>query len=984
MIRHLFALIIPTILGINFLFGQLAPPQNTSISAMSLDGDIRIILAEGEQALSQGDPAKAIKLAKEAMDALIGKEESSFNIIALHLLGKSHYQLDHLRRASRYMEEALPFAIQQKDTLQLLDLYKDLSDVYADRKQDKTSKEYTEQYYELSQRLIIRQKQAKMASLKQALQEEKTENDSISDEVLISRNAADSILELVDKKEAVLLQQSMDLEELKEQIIQSEKAQMEAEKEILKAEIQLEKKEKNTIYWAAGSIMFVIMVISFFLTRYQRQVRKKEVALERERSEQLEQVDKLRDQFLANTSHELRTPLNGIIGLTESLIDQLQQPETDSGADDPLTPEELQTSLEMVAGSGRRLASLVNDLLDFSRIRNAGVVLRQKPTDLYAMVDIVLRVSYPLTKGKQLQMHNEVSSSLPAVYADEDRLSQILHNLIGNAIKFTQSGQIWVRAEEKGKFLEISVQDTGIGIAQDKFDTIFGAFEQGDGSISREYSGAGLGLSITKFLIEQQGGKIWVNSETGEGSTFTFTLPLSDQVATEPKTRAPSRTSRLTPLVSEVKIHENEYENGYVKWASANSIHILIVDDEPINHQVLRQHLKKPSFEVHSAMNGPEALDMMKEGQVKFDLVLLDVMMPRMSGYEVAEQIRKRFLPSELPIIMVTAKNQVADLVKGLDTGANDYLAKPFTKDEFLARLNTHLNLQQINNATSRFVPMEFIKTLGRDAITEVQLGDHTAREITVFFSDIRDYTTLAEQMSPEENFKFVKAYAGRMGPIITQYRGFINQYLGDGIMALFQQGPTDAVRAAIEMQRSIASYNASRKAKNRPPLKIGMGLHTGPLIMGIIGDTNRSDPAVISDTVNIASRLEGLTKYYGINVAVSEDSYVGLKEPFKSTCRYLGLVKVKGKSTPLGIYDCFAGDPNPLLEQKLATRTVFEEALHQYLSGNMKEAVEGFQIVVNSCPEDLSALRLLNQSNQYLISGIPDEWIGVEIMDFK
>ena len=184
--------------------------------------------------------------------------------------------------------------------------------------------------------------------------------------------------------------------------------------------------------------------------------------------------------------------------------------------------------------------------------------------------------------------------------------------------------------------------------------------------------------------------------------------------------------------------------------------HILIVDDEPINHQVLKNHLSSETYQITMAMNGEDALKALNNGN-KYDLVLLDVMMPRMNGYEVCQKIREKFMSSELPVIMVTAKNQVQDLVHGLHIGANDYLAKPFSKQELLARIKTQIDLNRIFHTVGRFVPNEFIKSLGKEKITDVKLGDQAHRNVTVLFTDIRAYTTIAEQMTPEENFKFHK-----------------------------------------------------------------------------------------------------------------------------------------------------------------------------------------------------------------------------------
>ncbi|MEM6265471.1 MAG: tetratricopeptide repeat protein, partial [Bacteroidota bacterium] len=418
------------------------------------------------------------------------------------------------------------------------------------------------------------------------------------------------------------------------------------EKAETEAAYQSEIRQRN--YGIFAAVGLGLIGFFFYRDRQQRKARAQEVALERERAERLEQIDKLKDQFLANTSHELRTPLNGIIGITEGLFDQAED-------------EEMKQNLGMVVASGKRLASLVNDLLDFSRIKNADILLYQRPIDLKSVVDVVLQVSAPLTQGKDLNLENAIENDLPAAFVDENRLTQVLYNLVGNSVKFTETGHVRVGAEEKDGMLRVAVSDTGTGIPEDKIDAIFEAFEQADGSAERQFAGTGLGLSISKVLVEKHGGSMWVESELGKGSTFYFTLPLSKetaQVTTEVGTAA-----RLTPLtmpdataVKTATIATNDY-----------AIQILVVDDEPINHQVLKNHLREDYYQVTSAMNGEEALELVRAGNT-YDLVFLDVMMPRMSGYEVCQQIRKQYLPSELPIIMVTAKNQVADLVQGLNT----------------------------------------------------------------------------------------------------------------------------------------------------------------------------------------------------------------------------------------------------------------------------------------------------------------------------
>jgi signal transduction histidine kinase/CheY-like chemotaxis protein len=720
-------------------------------------------------------------------------------------------------------------------------------------------------------------------------------------------------------------------------------------------------------YLLFGGLGVTLVAGLIFYYRLQRRNRERELALQRERAERLEQIDQLKDQFLANTSHELRTPLNGIIGLSEALLDQ----ETDAGK---------QENLSMIVSSGKRLASLVNDILDFSKLRTHDIELRQKPVDLRSVVSLVLRILQPLVEGKDLQLINALPDDLPPLQADEDRLQQILFNLVGNAAKFAETGYVKVGCgTASAGMITLFVEDTGIGIPENKREAIFQAFEQADGSARREFAGTGLGLSISQKLVELHGGKMWVESEVGRGSIFFFTLPLAaaahDDVAIAPG-GAPARTIAA--------LERSPMPKGVERTMAAPAasptgerLYILVVDDEPINQQVIKNHLQGDAFELVQAMNGEEALQILESSGRRFDLVLLDVMMPRMSGYEVCQRIREQYLPSELPVIMVTAKNQVADLVHGLDLGANDYLAKPFTKDEFLARIRTHLNLHRINRVTNRFVPAEFIRALGKNTLTEIHLGDHVERQVTVLFTDIRDYTPLAEQMSPEETFSFVNSYAGRMGPVINAHHGFVNQYLGDGIMAIFQQSPDDALQACIDMQQALRLYNQERRQLKRQVIRVGMGMHTGQLIMGIIGDEQRTEAATISDTVNTAARMETLTKQLGADILLSDGALQKLQDPDMYQLRYLGRVRVKGRKAPVGIYECFDCDSLAVQNLKRSWMDAFDEAVSLYTGQAFAKAIARFEDILAANPDDRVAAHLLADSRQYLAHGVPEGWVG-------
>jgi class 3 adenylate cyclase len=266
----------------------------------------------------------------------------------------------------------------------------------------------------------------------------------------------------------------------------------------------------------------------------------------------------------------------------------------------------------------------------------------------------------------------------------------------------------------------------------------------------------------------------------------------------------------------------------------------------------------------------------------------------------------------------------------------------------------------------------------------DVELGDGVEKEVTVFFSDIRDYTSLSEQMSPRENFRFLNGYLGRLGPIVSEYDGFVNQYYGDGIMAIFMQSPADGLRSAIQSLKKLRLYNEERRQKGRRLIKVGLGLHAGSLMMGVIGDSLRMEAGVVSDTVNTASRMEGLTKHFGVNLVCSESvvNHPTVKGHF--LVRFLGRVQVKGKTDPLAVYDCFEGDPAELLTQKEATLADFEGAMTAYYQQDFVSAAQAFDRVLEIFPQDRASRHYLAQCKHFLLEGAPAGWNGVEALQSK
>ncbi|MCE9596859.1 MAG: SpoIIE family protein phosphatase [Spirochaetia bacterium] len=416
------------------------------------------------------------------------------------------------------------------------------------------------------------------------------------------------------------------------------------------------------------------------------------------KNESLRELDRVKDEFIGTISHEIRTPLNGIVGLAEAL------------AADPTrnTDPDSRRALNLISDGGRRLSRLVGDLIEFVQLRNHELKIRPIPVNLAECVDIVTSLTSPLIGQKPIKINNHIPADLSAVMADPDRLQQILFNLIWNAIKFTEAGEVTIRATQRGRGagdpVEVEIEDTGIGVPLEKQDLIFESFRQADSSVSRPYGGAGLGLSITRYLVELHGGKIHLKSNPGTGSLFSFTLPVAIDTATAPVERRHATESynlHLTPIPGRREIHPRTPSR------------VLAVDDEPTNLEVLQNQLSLDGYEVIIAHNGEEALAIVKSNPP--DLVILDVMMPRMSGYQVCEEIRKSFSIQEMPILLITARNQITDLLRGFDAGANDYLTKPFEFRELSARARNLLLVKHASREKENLTALEKELSIARD-----------------------------------------------------------------------------------------------------------------------------------------------------------------------------------------------------------------------------------------------------------------------------
>ncbi len=428
------------------------------------------------------------------------------------------------------------------------------------------------------------------------------------------------------------------------------------------------------------SYMAIIIIFSYIISQYSVKLHGD---LEKAHSELLV-VDKMKDDFLATTTHELRTPLHGIIGLTDTMADEL------SGTH--------RQNLELIKSSATHLNTLVGEILDFSKIRAGRVDLILERFNLGEVARSVVSLMTVTAENKEVDLIADVAGDI-MVTADKNRVRQVLVNLIGNAVKFTDTGIISVIVRDAGGGrARVSVSDTGSGIEAKDIHRIWNPFEQGGQSPdTRSAGGAGLGLPISKQIVELHGGTITAESVPGEGSTFTFELPVEPDVDAIIKEKAPEREVTIVsrPPLDEPSAQEQAPDGGkepeMKRYTPAT---ILAVDDDPVSLKIIEALCARGGYDLVTAGNGPGALDIL--GRVEVDLLLLDLMLPGMSGYEVCREVRETRSERHLPVIMVTARDTVSDLIRGFDTGANDYITKPFNRTEVLARIENQLVIKNM------------------------------------------------------------------------------------------------------------------------------------------------------------------------------------------------------------------------------------------------------------------------------------------------
>ncbi len=378
-----------------------------------------------------------------------------------------------------------------------------------------------------------------------------------------------------------------------------------------------------------------------------------------ETAERLREVDRLKSQFLANMSHELRTPLNSIIGFSRVVL---------KGIDGPLT-ERQREDLEAIHNSGQHLLGLINDILDVSKIEAGKMELNFETVDVREIVKGVMSTAVALVKDKPIELRQSIAQDLPPITADERRVRQVLLNLVSNAAKFTQEGFVRVQARAEGDEVVMSVSDTGPGIPQAQQDDIFEPFTQVDGSSTREYGGTGLGLTISHSFVQLHSGRMWVESEPGEGSSFHFALPIAGPPLDDERVEAPVGDPGLPAAESPPDAKDDSL--------------ILCVDDDTDVIDLYRRYLHMRGYRVFGLADASRVMDVARRLQPY--AITLDIMMPEKDGWEVIQELKTDPQTRDIPVVICSI---VSEKERGISLGAAEYLVKPIIEEDLLTALD--------------------------------------------------------------------------------------------------------------------------------------------------------------------------------------------------------------------------------------------------------------------------------------------------------
>ncbi|MGG6296470.1 response regulator [Leptolyngbya sp. AN02str] len=622
----------------------------------------------------------------------------------------------------------------------------------------------------------------------------------------------------------------------------------------------------------------------------------------RQQAEQLLELDRQKTEFFQNVSHEFRTPLTLTIGPLESAVNQKQGLSYDQSV--------------IALRNSRRLLRLVNQLLDLQRLDAGRMQPTFRPCKLSEFALQIVESFRAYCDRKQIDLRTFISEC-PPVYLDVEKFDKVLYNLLSNAMKFTPAnGSITVTVTPAGDHCQIKVQDTGIGIRKDQIPHLFERFRQADGSTSRHYEGSGLGLALVKELVELHGGKVSVESEYGQGTTFIIWLQTGiahlppDQVIEVPTelehTRANVELADVEAGTDQPLASANAMEAVIPPALAADAIAaesaenqptytVLVVDDNTDMRAYIAGILQQAGHQVLTARNGAEGFQLTQTNRPH--LIITDLMMPMVSGLEMIRMIRNQPDLKGTPIVLVTAKADEETRIEGVEQGADGYLSKPFNARELLAEVRNLLALKdserritQLNNyltesVLGRFLPPQLVEKAAQGELA-LDLRPEP-RMITILFSDIIGFTQLSNTLRSRRVAELLNEYLTEMTHAIFEHGGTVDKFMGDAILAIFgapeEISPNEQVRRAIaaarRMYRTLSELNRRWiergiiTEENR--VQFRCGIHQGTAVVGMFGGAERADYTAIGPSVNIAARIQEVAEANSILVSAAVADYL-------------------------------------------------------------------------------------------------------------
>lgn len=601
------------------------------------------------------------------------------------------------------------------------------------------------------------------------------------------------------------------------------------------------------LVWTCVAVLFSVYLYER-LQRAEFEARQSERRARRELEashKELLELDRLKNEFFANVSHELRTPLTLSLGAFKTLL--------------KLSPSlECQQLIQSGMRNTARLLFLINELLDLAKYDSGRAELRKRCIDLTILVR---SVAANFESSQKSRVHLKGASQPIPVEVDPGQMKKVLYNLLSNAFKFSDpdDGQVWIRLSGKGDCVELEIEDNGIGIPCDQLERIFDRFTQVEGTATRRYEGSGIGLALVKEIVTQHGGSVTVESEPGHGATFTITLPRGSKTG---ETVDLEEDETLVPVFTG---GGREQAEAITSSSSSTNHPLLLVADDNADMRRYLERMLSGQYRVALAKDGADALEQART--LRPDLILTDVMMPRMSGSDLLKAVREDQTLRSIPVIFITARAGTEARVESLETGADDYLAKPFDENELLARVNnlirTRSQERQLaelqKEKMARFLPPHLAEMIISGDREDFLKGHRT--EITVVFIDLRGFTAFSETADPEDLMTVLRQYQGEIGALISQYKGTLERFAGDAMMIFFNDPlpvpnhAEQAARMAIAMRKSIVELQAQWK-KRGIDLGTGIGIATGYATLGVIGFEGRKDYAAIGPVTNLAARL--------------------------------------------------------------------------------------------------------------------------------